>query len=658
MANLQKIRELKAAGIEPSKKKKALKAGEMDYGREIPFEKPAPAGFFDTSAEDLRLARDKANETDAFRLTLLNKIEGDRVAEELQRDKRDKQKKLGALGGVAASSLPSLIARELEDDPMSLRPKRSKLSLPAPSLSDAELEELVRLGHRGAAAAASAAGAGGGLGFDDSGLGSVVTGALLGGNGGGAGAGGGGLGLEDDGIASTVGSMAAALLAKRASAAAAASVTTAAQRREALLEEAEILAKLNRQHQNPLLAGAAKARKARGGAGDGEAEDEEEEDDDDDGGDGEAEVLEDGTVVSRKQRHREVNLQGGTGFGGITPFANAGGSAKDRGLASFFSSAAAGRMDQDGGDDEDESASVMAGSRIGGGGGATAAGLGLTFRDGLGLNRGDAATTALPLPLPLAGQKRKAPHRGSSAASGFDEMDDSASVGAGSSFTAALNGNGFGGSASVVGGFGASALANKHFSSSISLALASLPAPRNSYQLQEAPAVPEEDEEDDSGEGVVGPASKRRKLDREEGSVVRDRSEEDEEEAAKARAAAELEFRKLSTVVQRQRMASSSSSSSLALPRPLVLPQGEDEVLFLTPTAAALAEAIDKRAANHPNLLNNDDAIINEGASGAAPATTTTVVQLTSKMLGAAESLILEEAALLLKNDAVKEPVS
>jgi pre-mRNA splicing factor component len=655
---LQKLRELKAAGIAPKKKK--LANNEMDYGREIPFEKPAPAGYFDTSSEDVRLARDKANETDAFRMTLLNKLEGDRVAEEVARERREKQRKLGALGGGAGKTdLPALIARELEDDPMSLRPKRSKLALPAPTLSDADLEELVRLGHRHAASSSSSSSSssalGDGSGFDnDGGMASVVTGALVSGLHSGA-----GIGAGDNDAATAVSSMAAALLAKRASAAASSSVATAAQRREALLEEAQILAKLNREHQNPLLG--AKAVAARVSGADDE-DGEELDDEDDEAAMEEAEVLEDGTVISKatgKVRKGEFNLAGGTGFGGVAPFANGSGStaasAKERGLASFFSSAGSVMMDRDGGDD---SASLAGGAGRGGMGvgGATQAGLGLTFRDSLGVNKGGGGTIfpggddESVAVGPVAGQKRKAPYgRGSSAAAGGAGFDDSASVGAGSSFTSQLNGAG--GAGSVIG-FGSSALASKHISSSISLALASLPAPKNSYQLDAgAVAAGPEDEEDDLAAGpMVGPA-KRRKLGGEDGTdgtaaSIRDRAEADEELQRQAQAQAEVEFRKLSAVVKRQRIAAvMAGSSSSALPRPLMLPQGQDEVLLLTPTSAALADAIDRRAKEHPSYSSSSDG----SADG---------VIITSKMLAAAESVILEEAALLLKNDAVKEPVS
>ena len=48
MAALQKRRELKAAGIPMRKRFRKRKFG-VDYNEEIPFEKRAPKGFYDTT---------------------------------------------------------------------------------------------------------------------------------------------------------------------------------------------------------------------------------------------------------------------------------------------------------------------------------------------------------------------------------------------------------------------------------------------------------------------------------------------------------------------------------------------------------------------------------------------------------------------------------
>ncbi|KAJ0265877.1 hypothetical protein HA466_0020950 [Hirschfeldia incana] len=50
LASLQKRRELKAAGIDDGKLRKSKGKG-IDYSAEIPFEKRAPAGFYDTAYE-------------------------------------------------------------------------------------------------------------------------------------------------------------------------------------------------------------------------------------------------------------------------------------------------------------------------------------------------------------------------------------------------------------------------------------------------------------------------------------------------------------------------------------------------------------------------------------------------------------------------------
>ena len=50
LAALQKRRELRAAGIDLPPKRKKRKG--VDYNDEIPFEKPAAPGFYDTSNEE------------------------------------------------------------------------------------------------------------------------------------------------------------------------------------------------------------------------------------------------------------------------------------------------------------------------------------------------------------------------------------------------------------------------------------------------------------------------------------------------------------------------------------------------------------------------------------------------------------------------------
>ncbi|KAF8075497.1 hypothetical protein N665_1090s0013 [Sinapis alba] len=51
VASLQKRRELKSAGIDDGKHRSS-KLKRIDYNAEVPFEKTAPAGFYDTADED------------------------------------------------------------------------------------------------------------------------------------------------------------------------------------------------------------------------------------------------------------------------------------------------------------------------------------------------------------------------------------------------------------------------------------------------------------------------------------------------------------------------------------------------------------------------------------------------------------------------------
>ncbi|CBJ34149.1 conserved unknown protein [Ectocarpus siliculosus] len=62
LATLQKRRELKAAGIEKTANRKRRKY--IDYGKEIPFQRNAPAGFYDVS-EEAQVAK-KARQDPSF----------------------------------------------------------------------------------------------------------------------------------------------------------------------------------------------------------------------------------------------------------------------------------------------------------------------------------------------------------------------------------------------------------------------------------------------------------------------------------------------------------------------------------------------------------------------------------------------------------------
>ncbi|EDV25235.1 uncharacterized protein TRIADDRAFT_37778 [Trichoplax adhaerens] len=134
LAALQKRRELRAAGIDVREKRR--KKRQVDYNAEIPFEKKPAAGFYDTSSESY-----KAFQPDFSKLRR-QKLDGptrDEVEERERKRDKDRQKKR------KEKDMPGAIMQMNRDtDPMI---KRSKLVLPAPQVSDAELEEIVKMGY-------------------------------------------------------------------------------------------------------------------------------------------------------------------------------------------------------------------------------------------------------------------------------------------------------------------------------------------------------------------------------------------------------------------------------------------------------------------------------------------------------------------------------
>ncbi|CAI5769085.1 cell division cycle 5-like protein [Lacerta agilis] len=134
LAALQKRRELRAAGIEIQKKRKKKRG--VDYNAEIPFEKKPAAGFYDTSEENYQ-----ALDAD-FRKLRQQDLDGELRSEKEGRErKKDRQQ----LKRKKESDLPSAI---LQTSGVSeFTKKRSKLVLPAPQISDTELEEVVKVGQ-------------------------------------------------------------------------------------------------------------------------------------------------------------------------------------------------------------------------------------------------------------------------------------------------------------------------------------------------------------------------------------------------------------------------------------------------------------------------------------------------------------------------------
>uniref|UniRef100_A0A669ESH4 Cell division cycle 5-like protein n=1 Tax=Oreochromis niloticus TaxID=8128 RepID=A0A669ESH4_ORENI len=133
LAALQKRRELRAAGIDVQKKRKKKRG--VDYNAEIPFEKKPALGFYDTSMEQY-----DAQEPNFKRLRQQH-LDGELRNETEERErKKDKQK----IKKKKESDLPSAILQT--SGVAEFTKKRSKLVLPAPQISDVELEEVVKLG--------------------------------------------------------------------------------------------------------------------------------------------------------------------------------------------------------------------------------------------------------------------------------------------------------------------------------------------------------------------------------------------------------------------------------------------------------------------------------------------------------------------------------
>ena len=143
LAVLQKRRELKNAGI--NVKVKTRKKGEMDYNADIPFEKAPAAGFFDTQDEKSRNEHQREM-FDPRKQQLANKRKGDGQEDENQEHKRRKNEKDGGAASHAAAAKAEQLQRVREAEQSS---RRRGLNLPAPQVSEGELEDIVKMGMSG-----------------------------------------------------------------------------------------------------------------------------------------------------------------------------------------------------------------------------------------------------------------------------------------------------------------------------------------------------------------------------------------------------------------------------------------------------------------------------------------------------------------------------
>ncbi|KAM0524482.1 hypothetical protein ACHAPE_000576 [Trichoderma viride] len=144
LATLQKRRELKTAGI--NIKVTTRKQGEMDYNADIPFERKAAVGFYDTSEEKVKNDLQRAA-FDPRKQQLASKRKGD--GDEDNERKRRKNDKEGISESQKAAIKAGQMQRIREAEQSS---KRRPLNLPAPQVGDGELEDIVKMGKMGEAA--------------------------------------------------------------------------------------------------------------------------------------------------------------------------------------------------------------------------------------------------------------------------------------------------------------------------------------------------------------------------------------------------------------------------------------------------------------------------------------------------------------------------
>lgn len=141
LAVLQKRRELKNAGI--NIKVVNRKKGEMDYNADIPFEKKAAPGFYETEDE----ATMNEKERDAFdprKQQLANKRKGD------QEDDPDRKRQKNEKNAPSASYTAALKAGQMQKiREAEQSSKRRALVLPSPQVGEGELEEIVKMGMIG-----------------------------------------------------------------------------------------------------------------------------------------------------------------------------------------------------------------------------------------------------------------------------------------------------------------------------------------------------------------------------------------------------------------------------------------------------------------------------------------------------------------------------
>lgn len=135
LASLQKRRELKAAGVDVNKRRKNKR--HIDYATEVPFEHKAPLGFYEVDGEksivpQQNLLNVSLKELEGARRT---EIEAKEASKDKIRQRKKKKEDLpGAILQVNRLNDPSRVT------------KRARMVLPAPVVTDKELEQIAKAG--------------------------------------------------------------------------------------------------------------------------------------------------------------------------------------------------------------------------------------------------------------------------------------------------------------------------------------------------------------------------------------------------------------------------------------------------------------------------------------------------------------------------------
>jgi pre-mRNA-splicing factor CDC5/CEF1 len=141
IALLQKRRELKAAGI--NIKIAPKKGNHIDYNADVPLEREVPAGFFDTTEEiDRNEQQREAFDPRKQQIAMKRKMDQQEGGSENKKNKKDEKS-----GGLAASYAKAAQMQKIREAEQSS--KRRALTLPAPQVGEAELEDIVKMGTIG-----------------------------------------------------------------------------------------------------------------------------------------------------------------------------------------------------------------------------------------------------------------------------------------------------------------------------------------------------------------------------------------------------------------------------------------------------------------------------------------------------------------------------